>query len=66
MQMPAILLGYEKDVSDAHVFGSNSDETMIYLFITLDPLLPQPETLRPKVIILLFIWRLSVDLIPCR
>lgn len=47
METPLLAFGYEKDRVDEFL-GVNTEETMVHLFITLDPLLPQPDELKPK------------------
>ena len=48
VQTPAILMNYEKDNFDSEILGVNTDETMLNLFLTLDPPLPQPDPLVPR------------------
>ena len=43
-----MLTGYEKDPAEAEQIGINTEETMLSLFITLEPPLPQPTALRPR------------------
>lgn len=47
VKTPPLLNGYEKDSVDESA-GVNTDETMLSLFITLEPLLKQPVVISPR------------------